>query len=269
MLVTQERSAGTIGGGHLELEATALAREMIKTQQTSKSEAINNRPNLMGTDVTDPVVTNPVVTNPLTTNPVSPLSKHFSLGPSLGQCCGGAVDLEFEMLSTAMLNHWPADTVRFTLALFGAGHVGRAIASTVALLPCQLIWIDEREQEFPSLHPNQSCIEIRCVDTPSAEIKTLPTGSFVIVTTHSHDLDLELCEAALSRYDLGFIGLIGSETKKARFLKRLAQRNIPRLERLVCPIGLSSIRGKEPQVIAASVAAQLLQLSSILERHHV
>jgi xanthine dehydrogenase accessory factor len=258
MLVTQERSAGTIGGGHLELEATALAREMLKTQHRHKTEATNDRPNIMGTDVPDSFVTHSVAAHP-----VNQLSKHFSLGPSLGQCCGGAVDLEFEMLNAAMLNHWPADPVRFTLALFGAGHVGRAIANTVALLPCQLIWIDEREQEFPSLHPNQNCIEIRCVDTPSAEMKTLPTGSFVIVTTHSHDLDLELCEAALSRSDLGFIGLIGSETKKARFLNRLAQRNIPRLERLVCPIGLSSILGKEPQVIAASVAAQLLQLSSI------
>jgi xanthine dehydrogenase accessory factor len=239
MLITQNLIAGTIGGGHLELEAITLARGHIRQESANPSGPQALRAITRGAAVT----------------------KHFSLGPSLGQCCGGAVDLAFEVLTAAMLEDWPSDTLRFTLALFGAGHVGRALAATAALLPCRLIWIDEREHEFPKQNPAKERVEIRCVDAPCAEIKTLPLGCFVIITTHSHDLDLELCEAALLRSDLGFIGLIGSATKKARFLKRLEQKHLPRLERLVCPIGLSTIQGKEPQVIAASVAAQLLTLS--------
>jgi xanthine dehydrogenase accessory factor len=234
MLVTKDLTVGTIGGGHLELEAIRVARGFLQKAEIPAVAAASPKPGFV---------------------------QHFSLGPSLGQCCGGAVDLQFEALHEDLLIDWPTDTLRFTLALFGAGHVGRAIAQALALLPCRLIWIDEREQEFPSLSQGKDRIEIRCVDSPSAEIKTLPQGCFVIITTHSHDLDLELCEAALRRPDLGFIGLIGSHTKKSRFLKRLAQKKITQLERLVCPIGLSMIEGKEPQVIAASVAAQLLSLS--------
>ena len=236
MLVTQDQCVGTIGGGHLEFEAIAIARDLCSADQNATNRGEQGQG--------------------------SSLSKHFSLGPSLGQCCGGAVDLQFEVLTLAMLPAWPADTLRFTLAVFGAGHVGRALVASLALLPCQLIWIDERENEFDNPSAARANVEIRAVDTPSAEMKTLPPGCFVIITTHSHDLDLELCESALKRVDLGFIGLIGSATKKARFIKRLQQKNIPALDRLVCPIGLSTIQGKEPQVIAASVAAQLLQLSS-------
>ena len=232
MLVTQEQCVGTIGGGHLEFEAIAIARDLCRAEPGQGSC----------------------------------LSKHFSLGPSLGQCCGGAVDLQFEVVGLAMLPAWPPDRLRFTLAVFGAGHVGRALVAALALLPCQLIWIDEREDEFDNLSAARANVEIRAVDAPSAEMKTLPPGCFVIITTHSHDLDLELCEAALRRDDLGFIGLIGSATKKARFIKRLQQKNKSALDRLVCPIGLSTIQGKEPQVIAASVAAQLLQLSATQQR---
>jgi xanthine dehydrogenase accessory factor len=240
MLVTKNSCAGTIGGGHLELEALALARGLIEKEDAQKSNIELER--LAGQALS--------------------VTKHFSLGPSLGQCCGGAVDLQFELVNLSMLAIWPDDELRFTLALFGAGHVGRAIADAVSLLPCRLIWIDEREHEFPKPALMKSSIEVRCVDTPGAEIKALPSGCFVIVSTHSHDLDLEVCEAALNRADLGFIGLIGSATKKARFLKRLEQKSVKGKERLVCPIGMSSILGKEPQVIAASVAAQLLELSN-------
>jgi xanthine dehydrogenase accessory factor len=226
MLVSPESMVGTIGGGHLELEAIALARDLCESVENNS------------------------------------FKKRFSLGPSLGQCCGGAVELQFDMLSHAILASWPEDRLRFTLALFGAGHVGRALVDALSLLPCKIIWIDEREDEFPKPRHTKANVEVRCVDVPDAEMKTLPHGCFVIITTHSHDLDLELCESALGRADLGFIGLIGSATKKARFLNRLEQKQVAGLERLVCPIGLSSIQGKEPQVIAASVAAQLLELSA-------
>jgi xanthine dehydrogenase accessory factor len=238
MLLTQGDCVGTIGGGHLEFEAIAIARGYCREEQgAARHDA---------TGVGDSLL----------------LTKHFSLGPSLGQCCGGAVDLQFEVLTPALLAAWPADSLRFTLALFGAGHVGRALVEALTLLPCQIIWIDEREGEFKGLFSSKTNAEVRIVDAPSAEIKTLPSACFVVITTHSHDLDLEICEAALRRTDLGFIGLIGSATKKARFINRLEQRKVPALERLVCPIGLDTIDGKEPAVIAASVAAQLLALSS-------
>ncbi len=242
MLVTENHCAGSIGGGHLELKALTLAREFIARNHHKQSSG-------RWPDGADPGVA---------------LIKHFSLGPSLGQCCGGAVDLLFEVVKPSMIATWPEDARRFTLALFGAGHVGRAIVDVLSLLPCQLIWIDEREHEFPSAATTNSSIDVRCVDSPSAEVKTLPRGCFVIVTTHRHDLDFELCEAALNRNDLPFVGLIGSATKKARCLKHLEQKNVATRQRLVCPMGLRSIHGKEPAVIAVSVAAQLLELSSII-----
>jgi xanthine dehydrogenase accessory factor len=247
MLVTQDASAGSIGGGQLELEAFAIARDLI-----AKSGGGGMRPMLSHSRPQSEIGQAPQ------------LSKHFSLGPSLGQCCGGAVDLDFEIVDDFMLSAWADDTMRFNVALFGAGHVGRALANALAPLPCRLIWIDEREQEFAKIGPSSNA-EVRLVDAPSAEIKSLPLQCYVIIATHSHALDLELCETALSRPDFAFIGLIGSATKKARFLKRLEQKNVRMLERLVCPIGLPSIQGKEPQVIAASVAAQLLSLSSVVK----
>jgi xanthine dehydrogenase accessory factor len=64
----------------------------------------------------------------------------------------------------------------------------------------------------------------------------------------------------LRRRSFDFVGLIGSETKRARFISFARQMGLPEgdLERLVCPIGITEIKGKEPPVIAAALAAQLL-----------
>jgi xanthine dehydrogenase accessory factor len=227
MLVDAQHVFGSIGGGHLEFEAIAQARQLLQGSALPDS-----------------------------------LQKHFVLGAALGQCCGGTVDLHFEALSLQRLEHWPTDELRFTLAVFGAGHVGRAIAQALAPLPCRMIWIDEREQEFQRSTLVSANVERRCVDEVSADVKTLPSQCYVVITTHSHDLDLKLVEACLQRHDLPFIGLIGSATKKARFLARLEHRQVPHRERLVCPIGLPGLAGKEPAVIAAGVITQLLLLSS-------
>ncbi|WP_372421896.1 xanthine dehydrogenase accessory protein XdhC [Salinarimonas chemoclinalis] len=146
-----------------------------------------------------------------------------------------------------------------TLLLFGAGHVGRALVLALAPLPFRVRWIDGRTDAFPAHVPaNASALH---TDEPGREIADAAHGAFVLVMTHSHPLDLALTAAALGRDDLPFVGLIGSATKRARFEKRFREIGLSeaRIAALACPIGLPGIRGKEPAIIAAATAAQLLQ----------
>ena len=152
----------------------------------------------------------------------------------------------------------------FHLQLYGAGHVGRAIVQALAPLPVHVTWIDEREDEFAAAAPavsTQAHIQTVCIDALEAEVRHAPAGAFYLVLTHQHDLDLRIVEAILRRGDFGFLGLIGSRTKRARFVHRLSERGIASqaIERLTCPIGVPGIEGKEPEVIGAAVVAQLLQ----------
>jgi xanthine dehydrogenase accessory factor len=230
MLVGADAVLGTIGGGHLEFEAIALARGLL-ARPPGAGEAIERR---------------------------------FALGPSLGQCCGGVVHLRIAPLAADPPEAWPPPAPRFQLGLFGAGHVGRAIATLLAALPCRVRWVDEREAEFPAT-PGPAHIERVTSDDLPAEVASpaaTPPGACVLVLTHSHALDLEIVHAALRRPDLRFVGLIGSRSKRARFEHRLRERGIApaAIERLVCPIGLPGIAGKEPEVIALAVVAQLLAL---------
>jgi xanthine dehydrogenase accessory factor len=142
--------------------------------------------------------------------------------------------------------------------LFGAGHVGRAVVLTLAPLPFNVRWIDTRPDQFPQFVP-QNAITVQ-TDAPERELVTAPRDAMIVVMTHSHALDFEITVAALQRGTFDFIGLIGSETKRARFMSLARQMGVtPRqLDRLVCPIGVPEIKGKEPAVIAASLAAQLL-----------
>jgi xanthine dehydrogenase accessory factor len=145
-----------------------------------------------------------------------------------------------------------------TLLLFGAGHVGRALVLSLAPLPFAVRWIDGRDDAFPTHIPAN--VRPICAPEPPSEIDAAPPGTFVLVMTHDHALDLALTAAALRRADLPFVGLIGSATKRARFERRLRTLGLPaaRIAALACPIGLPGIAGKEPAVIAASAAAQLL-----------
>ncbi len=223
MLVAADEVLGTIGGGHLEWRAIADARRLIEA----------------GGDA---------------------LSQHIALGPTLGQCCGGALELRIAPLAGAGPERWPTPVPRFHLQLYGAGHVGRAIVALLAELPCRVQWIDERESEFPAT-PLPRHIERVCVEPVQAEVAAAPPGAFFLVLTHSHDLDLALTQAILARGDIGFFGLIGSKTKRARFEHRLRERGFAAgaIERMVCPIGVAGVAGKEPMVIAVAVVAQLLQ----------
>lgn len=225
MVVAKDAVLGTIGGGHLELLAITAAREGLR--QTD----------------------------------FAPQDLDLPLGPALGQCCGGRVVLRLQALSETSLADWPAPQPRFFLQLHGAGHVGRAIVRLLADIDCRVQWVDEREDEFPLLTGAEPPhIERVCVDTPEAEVALAPPGAFYLVMTHRHDLDERITEAVLRRDDAGFCGLIGSATKRARFVRRFAAHGLPdgALARLTCPIGLVGIRGKEPAVLALAVVAQLL-----------
>ena len=237
MLVAADAVAGTIGGGHLELQAIQRARVMLAT----------------GTDTdTD--------TDTGTGTGTATEDRTIALGPTLGQCCGGAVTLRTAALDAAALADWPHETPLFDLQLYGAGHVGRAIVHLLGTLPCRVHWIDEREAEFPAT-PSAPHITRLCVDAVEAEVQQALPGAFYLVLTHSHDLDLRITEAVLRRGDFGFFGLIGSATKRARFLARLALRGVASqaIARLTCPIGVAGIPGKQPEQIALAVVAQLLQ----------
>lgn len=164
----------------------------------------------------------------------------------------------------------PFDTKRFQehfgevttpVLLFGAGHVGRAVVLALAPLPFSVRWIDGRTDQFPQYVP-QNVVAVR-TDAVARELAEAPRDAMIVVMTHSHPLDFDITLAALRRRSFDFVGLIGSETKRARFASFARQMGLPEgdLDRLVCPIGITEIKGKEPAVIAAALAAQLLIVS--------
>ena len=173
----------------------------------------------------------------------------FALGDSLGQCCGGSVLLRFTKTETAA----PNDDVSFDVVLFGAGHVGKEVARILERLPCRLTWVDPRPDAFPSSVHARVVIE----EEPAWMVDEAPPGAYYLVMTHSHALDLEIVERVLRRSDVAFLGLIGSETKAAKFRLRLQRKGVS-TERLVCPIGLLKA-GKHPAEVAVSAVAQLLE----------
>ncbi|WP_146216128.1 xanthine dehydrogenase accessory protein XdhC [Nitrospira lenta] len=147
----------------------------------------------------------------------------------------------------------------FRLVLFGAGHVGKAIIRVMSGLPCHITWIDGRPDMFPATVPHNVTTIVS--DTHDRIIADAQPGTFFLVMTHSHPLDLDLCEHILRRGDFAYLGLIGSKTKRERFTKRLIQKGLGQgvVRRLTCPIGIRDIPDKDPGVIAVAVAAQILQ----------
>lgn len=225
MLVAADAVAGTIGGGHLEQCAIDQARTLLAHRERG------------------------------------PHDRRWPLGPALGQCCGGVVELRTRRLDAQALAQWPEPPPRFFLQLYGAGHVGRAIVRVLEAIDCRVQWIDERDDAFPR-EASAPHIERVCVEPVEAEVDTAPAGAFYLVLTHRHDLDQRIAEAILARGDFGYCGLIGSATKRARFVHRFEQRGLAAdaIARLACPIGVPGIAGKEPEVIAVAAVAQLLQL---------
>ncbi len=245
MAVFANELIGTIGGGHVEFEAIAAARLLLANQ-----------------------------------NATEPTSKRYVLGPSLGQCCGGVMVLHYEKYSilgnkyagysqkmplNSIFNSIPAPK-RQNVALFGGGHVGKAIVHILSTLPMQVMWIDSRDEIFPAELPNNVvCEHSDPVQAAVNDLSVIPAGSHVLIMSFNHAEDLGIVAACLlrqrERADLPFIGLIGSKTKWATFRHRLEDRGFSETElaNVTCPIGVKGIKGKEPEVIAVAVAAQLLQ----------
>jgi len=234
MAVFAGHIVGTIGGGRLEFDATAEARAMLGGAGAGAETAV----------------------------------RRYALGPSLGQCCGGVVFLRYENIGAA---HGPALRLRLQahhlpVALFGGGHVGAALARVLAPLPFALTWIDSRDEIFPpDITAGAGDVVCEHSDPVQAAVPGLVPRSRVLVMSFSHAEDLDVVAACLQRQrvrgDLPFIGLIGSRTKWAAFSSRLRARGFSdeELRAVTCPIGVPGIAGKEPEVIAVAVAAQLLQ----------
>jgi len=174
--------------------------------------------------------------------------RNYPLGEKLGQCCGGSTSLLYERFAPIVPR----------VFLFGAGHVGRALAPLLATLPLQVEWIDERESAFPDDLPDR--VTARGDADAVAVFRDAPSGSLYVVMTHNHPLDFAIAETALARGDAAFVGVIGSESKARRFRLRLEHRGHPeqRIASLHCPIGLRDVPGKQPAEIAVAVAAQLI-----------
>ncbi len=145
--------------------------------------------------------------------------------------------------------------------IYGAGHVGRALVAALAPLPLTTFWVDTAKDRFPDHRPAE--IQRVIAADPALFAKSAPGDALHVIMTYSHSMDLAICHALLAESTARFVGVIGSQTKAARFRKRLAVAGVSEeaLATLVCPIGIPGLTGKEPEVIAASVAAQLLTVT--------
>lgn len=252
MAVFPNQLVGTIGGGHVEFEASKQARKFL-----SRGDALE------------------------------PFEQRYVLGTNLGQCCGGVIILRYEKYSFMgnkyatypLMNY--INSVEFCgpstqpyrsrqqIALFGGGHVGKAIVRILGTLPMLVSWVDSRDEIFPQEIPSNVFTEQS--DPVQGAVKGLPTGSQVLIMSFSHAEDLDILASCLlrqrDRADLPFIGLIGSKTKWATFKRRLESRGFTaqELNHVTCPIGIEGIQGKEPEVIAVAVVAQLLLMQNTVK----
>ncbi|MDN4586967.1 xanthine dehydrogenase accessory protein XdhC [Xenophilus aerolatus] len=233
MAVWADALTATIGGGQLEFQAIREARDMLEGRGPAPRHG----------DV-----------------------RRYPLGPSLGQCCGGVVFLGFRRIGAGDIEALRRELTEHLrpVALFGGGHVGVAIARLLSTLPYAVRWIDSRDGVFPAALPAQ--VHTEHSEPVQDAVAALPAGSHVLIMSFSHAEDLDIVIACLKRLrerdDLPYVGLIGSKTKWATFRHRLEARGFTAAEmgRITCPIGVPGITGKEPEVIAVAVAAQLLQI---------
>lgn len=307
MIVWETGTDGTIGGGALEHRAIALAQSIL-----TKAKPEERWPRECA---------------------------EFPLGPALGQCCGGWVELLFEVLVDGlgmgrspdgalvarplragaapwiiadrraarglpfavarvvqrMLSgrepprfelveadgeRWivePAAERRTPLFIFGAGHVGRQLVRVLAGLPFDITWVDVSPERFPmetvpgvaSADGSPSFLRV-ATDRPQDIAALAPDGAFHLVLTYSHALDEEITRVLLRAGTFGYLGLIGSRTKRARFVQRFRAAGITdaAIARLVCPIGAGITRRKEPAMIAVAAAAELLAMLDRVSAEH-
>ena len=225
MLVSRTGVLGTIGGGQLEYMAIDAARAMLVLG--GERETLD-----------------------------------VPLGPEIGQCCGGRARIAVARMNISLAASLRAEAGTVlgalpTVLVFGAGHVGRALAAALALLPLRPVLIDSRVQEL-DLAP--AGVETRATPLPESEVRRARTGSAIVILTHDHALDFLIAREALARGDAAYVGMIGSATKRATFTRWCRQYGTPApdVARLVCPIGAAGRPDKRPAVIAAFTAAEIL-----------
>jgi len=287
MIVTDDLTIGTIGGGQLEYQCTRIACDMLGGDE-------------------------------------APALRKFPLGTSMGQCCGGVVDVLFEPFASGLpawlrdlralhgqreaaavvtnldgatgksvvtanntfgaadvpanivgiaregleanrrahrIDDWFFEDVvgtDFNIAIFGAGHVGSAVVRSLSTLDSNIRWIDSRRNVFRDTSSNVRTIESA---EPALEVAAMPPNSCFLVMTHSHAIDFEICDRILRRSDAAYCGLIGSLSKRRRFEKRFRSQGMTDgvIGKLVCPIGVEGISGKKPAEIAVAAAAEVLR----------
>ena len=225
MLVTATRLVGTIGGGTYEWEGVAAARRLL----ADGGAAVTLR---------------------------------MALGPETGQCCGGHVTIQVriadeDVLAEQKIRDEGIVARQPQVILYGAGHVGRALALALDPLPFTTRIVDSRADEIALV---EGRTVLRIVDAPSRIAEEAPAGAAHVVLTHSHALDSLVCAAVLERGDFAYLGLIGSATKRASFVSAFRDLGLPEagIARLVCPIGGTAVRDKRPAIIASLVAAELI-----------
>ncbi|WP_395382614.1 xanthine dehydrogenase accessory protein XdhC [Mesorhizobium sp. UC22_110] len=250
MLVSPETTYGTIGGGQLEYMAIDKARQMSGVLPVRKG----GQPAMQRIDVQEVCATLDV-----------------PLGPEIGQCCGGRVEVLIRLVDGAMAaglivaaeaeeEHLPH------LYIFGGGHVGKALAASVSLLPIHVVVVETRAEELEGI---TEAVETRLTAMPEEMVRRAPAGSAFAVLTHDHALDFLIAAEALKRSDTAYVGMIGSRTKKATFRNwflKTANGSEMEFERLVSPIGGDAVKDKRPPVIAALAASEMM---TALVRHQV
>ncbi len=239
MLVSAGQSLGTIGGGQLEYMAIDQARKMLRSGNLSETMDV-------------------------------------PLGPEIGQCCGGRVIIKLhqvdEALRIELRNRLTAEIEQQPLVyVFGAGHVGNALISALMLLPVQAILVDQRQNELQNAPAGANT---KLAAMPEEIVRQAPANSAFIILTHDHALDFLIAREALMRGDAAYVGMIGSKTKRATFKKWLVDveenRDIvhAHIENMTCPIGGAHLGDKRPAVIAAQVAAEIMQALNSVQNEY-
>ena len=260
---------GTIGGGALEWRALAEAQEALSRQAAAKIVAGGARPR------SRPVLRRSGETFDRNAGQRSTCrwSASWRRGKERARSPCRPCLAEARFIAASRSRPGPGPAVRLVardalieqfgednraVYLFGAGHVGRALVLALAPLPFAVTWIDSRSEAFPGAVPAN--VAVVHAGDPAAAAAQAPTGAFVVVMTHSHAMDLAITARALAISHIPYVGVIGSDTKRARFLSRLRAAGFQagELDRFVCPIGLTGIRSKLPAIIAASIAADLV-----------
>ncbi|HET6292467.1 MAG TPA: xanthine dehydrogenase accessory protein XdhC [Kribbella sp.] len=226
MVVADDRTWATVGGGNLEAVAIERSHALLAARTTE--------PEVLEFALSDKAPYQQAV-----------------------QCCGGEVKLLLEPLPVVP-----------SVAIFGMGHVGLELARILSRQDVELHLVDSRpDQLVPErlsvLDDAVANVHVHQVPMlPELVLGELPPGTHALVMTHDHAEDAALCDAALRNGQLATIGLIGSSAKWARFRRKLADDGLPAeaIDKIITPIGLPEVVGKEPATIAVSVAAWLLQL---------